>query len=310
MAVISYEEVNQPEANIDQDGNRTCKRTFQVISDDKLDGPNTIATAVPISLWQSYSYGHDTDVYALCKAQDAKVISRVNGDQWLWSYTLTYDSKPLAWGVSGADTLAPPGGSTPTDPQPPSQQQPDLRPWVIRGTGVTSTKALTLDFSSTPKPALNSAKMPFKDGLQTEVSAPSFSITLYRALANWNQSKATLYRNTVNETAKFGYAAGRLRCTKYDWSPFWEFNQYWYQLDLEFQVALDDDWDARILDAGTHTYNSSTNDWKEIRNKLDGKPVTSPVMLNGSGGVLNAATSAPVYLKFRTYVWRDWTNIV
>lgn len=309
MAVVSYQEVRQPEASIDEQGNRTYTRTFQVISDSKDDGPQVVAAAVPISLYQSYSYGSDVDTYAVCKTQNAKVVSKVNDTQYLWNYTLTYDSKPLSWGTASPTSLSPPteDGASPT---PPAHQKPQDRPWQIKGSAKLSTKSLVEDFSDPPRPILNSAKMPFKGGLETEISSPTFSVTLYKKLADWTPSKAFTYHNTVNNTTFLGFPPGQLRNTRYDWQSGWEMGEFFWQLDLEFEVTADEDWDASVLDAGTHTYDSATNNWKEIKDKLTGKPVSSPLMLNGSGQLLNAATEEPVFLVFQNYEWIDWTNIV
>lgn len=307
MAVVSYNEVRQPEGSIDEQGHRTYSRLFHVFSDDPDDGPNTIATGVPVSIYQQYSYGNDVDVYARCKGQSAKVVTRTENGRWMWEYTLQYDTKPIAFGNAVSGSMTPSG-----TPEPPANQAPDARPWVIKGTGVTQTKALVKDRSDDEVAVINSAYMPFKDGLEVEESTDSFSVTLYKAIGSWSPATAREYRNTVNDSVSLGFSEGKLRCTKYDWQSCYEQGAYYWQLDLEFQVR-EPDWDIQVLDAGTHEYDEVDDTYVEIKDKKTGKAISSPVPLDGDGHVLEDLTDPLtdlVYLVFRGYEWKDWTNIV
>ncbi len=113
---------------------------------------------------------------------------------------------------------------------------------------------------------------------------------------SWSASNAASYRNTTNNATWFSNPIGTCRVVKYDAEPVYiSGSKYWkWYLEIHFRT---DGWDRRILDQGTMTKDATTG-LITIKD-ADGNPVTSPVKLNGSGGVL-ADGSAAVYRTFQT----------
>jgi hypothetical protein len=109
---------------------------------------------------------------------------------------------------------------------------------------------------------------------------------------------ADTYRDTVNLATFFGSPPGTVKCksitAKRAWSPNVAGGYYWVVTYLfEFNR---DGWTSRPLDLGFRQLVSGTR--RQII--IDGQPATSPVPLNGSGGVL-APGGTPVFLAFELY---------
>lgn len=120
-----------------------------------------------------------------------------------------------------------------------------------------------------------------------------FTATGY--LSTWTASTAAAMRNCTNNALWYGNAAGTLCIKKFDAEPeMFGTTKYW-KWSLEIH-ARPDGWLRNILDQGTRT-----KDIDGIHAILDddGNQVSTPVKLDGSGGVLADGEDAE-YLPFRT----------
>ena len=161
-----------------------------------------------------------------------------------------------------------------------------------------------VDRDNADNPIQNSAGEPFDPPVTREV----YDLVLrYRDnISAFDPIIAESYIGAINSDAVLGYAAGSVKCTKYTGSEaraavnasYLPTGKY-YVRNLEF-VFRSDSWQRQILDEGFRIATGTDGDGNttyKIMQDEDGKPLSLPVKLDGSGDKLAAAAS-PVFNTF------------
>jgi hypothetical protein len=288
--------------SIDEQGYRTYKREFIVESDgNDDDGPRAVALAVglkyDLGLYSQYDCGgSEVDLWARCKGQ---AVEAVPGQKNIWKFTANYDSKPFDFGVGSTDLNA---GEAPTAA---ANQDPTLRPLMIKSVTIEVEEAMTTDYSTPSKKVRASNGQAFSPPVMRKRYIPGFTITTWLNFAPWNR-KAD-YTGAVNNDTFLGFAPNTLKCSSYEIQSVWEQNLYYYQIDITFLIG-DPDWDVRVLDCGTYEYVSTVMPNEKIKDS-QGNFVTDPVPLDGAGRKL-ALGDPLVYLLFKDSKQRAFANIL
>lgn len=149
----------------------------------------------------------------------------------------------------------------------------------------------------------NSSGEPFDPPLQRPFSDPV--IVIERNVATYNlvfwQPRLYTTNNAIVTIDGQAYATGTLRLRSAKAKRILVGASKYYALRIEIGVRIDG-WNRRVLDQGYREQISSlTNGTPVYKNIVDeqGNPVTSPVPLDGLGGVLKSeapASDPPVYL--------------
>ncbi len=307
MAVIRHNEISRT-GSVDDQNHRTYTRVMQVYTDDKTDGPIEISNAIPIVLWVSYySVEGESDPFALAKSVD---VAPMDGEQFAWTYTVKYDTRPFDQGSianpTAAGGIGPPPGlsaapSTPSAPSPPGGDSPSVRPWSLKY-GVEQTQHAAPSVDRTGKNVRASNGQPYT-GLQYDVAIPFVELTIPRSTCN--RTKPAYYVNTTNNDTFLGYAPGTLRCTGYDITS--QFEQQWgyyFEISLKFQIRPEGH-GTLVLDEGTFWKDGF--DLKKNQDKWS-NPIDGSVLLDGAGGKL--AGGPPVTNSFLFYQSTTYADIL
>ncbi len=330
-----------PEGGINEKGERHYVRSFQVTSSNPLDGAARITRAIPYTLYEAYPFAGEEDPYAILKSVDSRPTDCLG----VWDVTLNYDSAQnrIDRGASqpgkGADgTQQPRPGQTPSEAgQGSNEKSPENRPWVIKWTGVKTTKLLQVDRSpgmaaaveiipvegplanpivvnhpaTKGKPVVNSAGQPFDPPLEVPDWHAVVHITAFFPIANYRNIRK--YLGKVNKSPWMGWPKGCAVCTGYSITSVYEQGKWFWEVQIEVEFN-DEGWNpVKVLDCGTMYIDADIGrEARKLRPIVDpvtGQPVTHPVPLNGFGQPLKAGEPF-VYLKFQGYDEADFRNIL
>jgi hypothetical protein len=73
MAIVSHAELPQRSGSIKSDFKRAYTRVFEVLSDDKADGPRTVVAAIGLGIGSTYAAGNDTDAGSFVNSIDVRL---------------------------------------------------------------------------------------------------------------------------------------------------------------------------------------------------------------------------------------------
>jgi hypothetical protein len=248
---------------------RTYKRTFQIITDNKDIGAKAIRQALPVEIGQTYASrsGTDFDTGSFCNSITVDCRDE-DGKGW----TATADYGPYD------ATTAP--------------QSPIERPIKVSWGFISREKVLDVDADA--KLVRNSAGDPFDPPAVVDEFYPV--LTIQRCEMTNDPALNFLYRSAVNSDPFLGADPGTVRCfpieaeqsKDQDIGWFWTKN-YRFEYDPE-------GWNKPTADLGLRKNVSGV-----ISNILSkGKEVTEPVLLNGTGGE-NPIGADPIFLPFKRY---------
>lgn len=157
----------------------------------------------------------------------------------------------------------------------------------------------------------NSAKDAFDPPLTRKGGALRFSMTKnYESL---NLPFLRTYKNCINSDTWNGFSAGEVRIAAITGNKQIENMRVgettvkvtFWQITFSFEVAetgygRDGTWKAYVLDAGYQYWSDATGGWDVYPiTQRDGTQVSTPAMLNGSGGLGNP--NSPQFLPFNIY---------
>ena len=228
------------------------------------------------------------------------------GDQvGIYNVKITYTSKPFD------------DGNTADDPTETDQSvDPPDRPWVFKLSSVHGTKLLgPKDLAGVD--VVNSAGQPFDPPPELPCSNLQISVTAYKDIS-WNAAAAILtYQDSVNNAAfsmvlnptnTAVFPTATVRCTEYNVQNHSENGEYYWEVNLTLEYRVKPWNPVQILDAGTTYIKSAALPPQPILDAT-GNPVSSPVPLNGAGGVLLAG-AALVYKNFAGYNTANFAAIL
>lgn len=269
-------------AAIAEDGTRTYTQVIEVISDSSSDGPGLAlrAPGVP-SKWDTYAFGSEFDTRAYLMSKE---VDRPDGpDSKRYLITLNYS------------TLN-------------AQQRRWIDHPLDRPAEVSSTfKSITsiCDTDTSGNAIANSAGQVFDPPIEKEDARKILTVT--RNFGSYNGGLS--YMNRTNSDAYLGAAVGTLRITRFDEvRAFEEYGVEGSEIEVEFWVRTvemeyrPEGWHKKPLDVGTK--DSSGNDLL-----INGIPVTTPVLLDGAGAVLNPQTDPPTYADYTVYLTANYASM-
>lgn len=269
-------------ANIAEDGTRTYTQVLYLESDSSSDGPGLAlrATGVP-SKWDTYAFGSEGDTRAYLMS---KSVTRPHGpDAKVYHVTLNY--------------------STLTREQRKWIDHPLDRPAEVSSTFKSITSIADKDTSDAA--IANSSGQVFDPPVEKDDARKVLRVT--RNFGSYNGGLS--YINRTNSDAYLGAAVGTLRVTAFDEvRAFEEYGvegseievEFWIRtVEMEYRPEL---WTKKVLDVGTKDSNG-----KDLL--INGIPVTTPVLLNGSGAVLSPQTGTPTYRSFTVYQTANFASM-
>jgi hypothetical protein len=303
MAVVSVQELfDSREGGADKDGRATYSRTWEVITDDPLDGPKTASAAAGIPA-RGAPYETDTEDDPFALAQDARV-RQSSESPLIWYVTVNYDSR-FDWptGVQPSDAVASSGsGGTVTPPDPGEQDESPLnRPPVWRCTFQQTQEVAEYDFSGDA--IVNAAGLPFDPPVMKDVSHPV--VTLTRNVPTFTLANARLLQDAVNDAAWCGFPERAVKVSGVEFGPKYENGTAFFEVTYQLAVKYPN-WDKKVLNAG---YTEKTGGaWVKIVD-ANGRAPTEPVPLAADGTKLTPA-GTPNFLTFRIAPERDFGTLI
>lgn len=298
MALVNYYVIpDGQKGKINHLGQRYYTSQYLVHVNSTADDAGSVCTYIPTAINDPYP----TDT--TCELRD-KSASRVEGQLYFWVVTEEYSSEPIE---AGNTTESAPGGNG-------QNITPSSRPWLLTMDSEPQTSLPVEDQDNVP--VLNSAGQPFDPPAEVPVYTPILNFSGYKSIASDNLDNVVLYTNALNDDtivlAGRTFPAGQLKCVKYTLVQVWENSSFWWQKNVVLHVHPEGQtWNpTKILDAGTvEKYYDGVAD--QLRNITDptGAPVTTPVLLDGSGAKL-AVGGTPVFLDFNFFREVDFTSIL
>lgn len=273
----------------DPDHNRSYVSIYEVITDDKEDGPITALNAPGIPPYRSqYSWGNDLDNWAF--ANDATAdLRNVDETRKLWTVTVNFSTRPS---FRCGDTKI---------------ENPLSEPIRLGGSFMQFTRPATTDRNGNA--IINSVSEPFIPSIEIDDSRKVLTIqknTAAISLSNWAN-----YSDTVNSGSLWGLSARMVKLNQWRWTV-----QYWgtcfayisneWEFHINYQL-----WNHKPLDAGFRHLpaGASRPNYETIMDSKD-QPRHQPTPLNGSGVIVDlAGGGTPYYWTFEIYAERDFTVI-
>jgi hypothetical protein len=277
------------EVQYNDDGTTNITRTWLVQYSDTDFAPNltTLTNLVSVARWDS----HPDITECVAKRKSVRMT-----DIGLWEITVDYDNK-----------------TTPADKQEAQDktQDPTLKPPIFKFGSVKGTKTVNVD--TVGNAVVNSAGMPFENGLEIPWCHPTIQITTYKN--SFDFTKVSTFVNSINQAAwvvsalPFTFAANTVLCTEYTFSSVFEQNAYYWQVDITLEYDPEGWNPVKILDCGTHTKGEPGGKPQPILSDDGTSGVTSPIPLDGNGEVLDPDAPAE-YLPFVPYTEVDFDELL
>ncbi len=260
----------------DKDG-PTYTLVFKVVM-EAGDGPFAVRSAVGISYGDVYSFGAETDALATAAEISEKPVGTSRTD---WTVTVVFKRAKTEDGGQ-------------------ESENPLTDPVEVEWDYEERQKVIERDVSGNR--ICNSAK----DRYDEIIFVDDFRrlLRIRRNEASFPKSLADALSNKTNAATWNGYAAKQVKLKPIRASRAYNkaIGFYWV-VSYEFQfAAIGEDWKRYILDAGLNEIVSGT----KRQMKLDGKPTTVPLALNGSGVQL-ATAGTPVYNSYELIGTADFS---
>lgn len=282
MAIVSVREVaSGRDGSLNNKGERSYSRTFQVVTSDPLDGPLLVRTAAGIPQRGSiYATATEFDPGAKVKtvnpAQDAD-------NPKVWTVRVEYDSV--------------------TEDKP---ENPLDRPAEITWSAAPYSRVVWRDVDG--KAILNSAGSYFDPPLEVDDSRPV--LTIVRNEATYNPAVAIDYQDAINSDSWLGFAPRQAKVAKIEASSAIENDVFYWRVVREFHFRRET-WAMSVLDQGRY---EKRNDkpvpikvYTENGTAIPNSHVTDPVPLDGAGlRLTNPGPDTAKFLTFKVYKERPF----
>lgn len=289
MAIVStVEMLGMRTGSIDASWRRSYRRAWRVTTDSVYTGALAIRQAIPVSLGKRYEMvddggvvvEHDNFAFAI------KIDVAIEGgaeDDLSWVVTVDY------------------GAYDPTQFPENPLNQPIKISWGLNRFERVVEETIE-DKDGNTQAILNSAGDYFDPPVTCDDSRPTLRII--RNEKSFDAKYADAWKDTLNKKTFFGFDPGTVKMTMptgdLEYNPVCGF---FYPVTYEFEINPDG-WRKKILDQGMRTADANTGDISPCVDK-DGNPVTTPVLLDGSGGQLQSGDD-PFYMEFDIYNEADF----
>ena len=269
MAVVSVNYLSSSSSTEQDDrGRPTSKatRVYRVVLNSRTDGARVAETAAGVpttgSVWESLA----------CKSVSA---SATDDSQLVWDVSAEYTSD--AW---------PEDGQSGTSIMSPLARQP-----LISWDGQYVSEPVNEDALGVA--IQNSANDPFDPGLEEDF--PIRVLTIVKNYPAYDDNDYAPAINTINTDTFMGIAPGQLRLFNVQAAEQYESLTRYWAVTFTFHRRVGG-WLRRVIDQGFH-YLDGTERKRIVDAALE--PVSTPVFLDGSGGVLDPGDTA-VAISFQT----------
>lgn len=167
------------------------------------------------------------------------------------------------------------------------------------------------DYSNNP--LTNSSDEPF----DPPTTRPVYDLVFryQRNEESYNLLTVADFQDSINGGVFLGFPAHHVKCVKIAGQQARAANTIYYVVNYEFVIRVDatDTWIRRFIDEGFRTKAIGSDGEAEYTSikDVEGKPITSPVLLDGTGQKLETGNS-PVFLTYDLVKERDFSllNIV
>jgi hypothetical protein len=279
MSVSSVQAVAS-DSNRQEDFHRTYTIKFRVITDDVLDGPNTVldGNGVP-RLGDSYAFGNDTDGNATARTFAVKLMTEKDSRR-LWEVTVSYSTQG---GTSDKQSGGNGSGSSPID-----------WGWRVSGSFFSHMRAPTKDRNG--RALVNLVQEPFLP--PPEIDDPQLTIVLEKNHPTFSISTWANARGKVNSVAIWGLERRQLKLRAWPFQVHWVSQSFAYTSSrLEFQVNTNPGFYYEPLNCGFRELVGFDEDGKAkyaVARSDDWVPLSRPRLLDEVGQFANDAAD-PVF---------------
>lgn len=284
MAILSVDEVFEGRSGkMDRMWARAYSRTWRVITDSPYDGAMAVRNAIPVGIGAAYvvrDAGGSTILEQDLQSFALEVAAAVEGtadDGCSWLVTVQY-------GPYDANTFP----ANPID-------HPLKISWGFAKYEKVVDETIPDPVTTKTKAIVNSAGDYFDPPPTMDDSRPVLRIV--RNEQTYSPTLALSWKDTINTDVWNGFAARTVKCGEIPAELRW--NQecgYYYEVTYEFEINPSG-WKKEVLDQGLRKLVSGA---QQAITDSKGQPVTSPVLLDGSGAPL-ASGADPVFLQFSIY---------
>jgi len=250
----------------DQDGHRTYRVRWQVVSNSSGDGPAAVMTTpglpLPGTIW---SLDNDIDMWAWCRP-DMDIRPRHTSEpNYYWDVEQTFSTKPPDLGKPGT----PGGRGEPITCSGSTIQNPLLEPPRISGTFAKYTREITHDIFN--RPIRSSSHEPLRGAaLEFDEARPTVNIEMNFPFLNQLIFQAI---NHINLGPMWGCPARTIKCANITWERKYYGSCFrYYTLRFEFEINYET-WDRWAQDEGSRVlngkWNATRSEWLTV--KIGGK---------------------------------------
>ena len=294
MSIISVKELyGNRSGGLDNLYHRTYTRQFEVSTSDPKVGWVAVriasdpSTGLTIPIIGAFYTNGVSIVDPLYEFDHGSFVNSLAG---------TMDGTPTDWIVTAEYS-----------PWPAGQFDSNPTSWKIRVRFGGERLDKVVDFDKSGVPIKNSAGDRFGDPVVIDDSLRTMVITRNELVSTYDPEVSAKYSNTINNATWNSFATNRCKFGIIETSEeqFDSNNQVWYYT-VTYPVSVERTgkvWTKKLLDQGYNILVSGTPTPYMVK----GQPVSDPVALNGSGGVLGSGS--PVTLEFDVYDDVDWTPL-
>jgi hypothetical protein len=275
MGVILVQEIwSGRQGSQRENSHREYTRVFRVHTNSPHTASSEVRGALGVpSRWDIYAPpSGEADPDALCMRLQAKHDQE---DPYTWLVTAEYTT-----------------------------DNPITKPPVIRWKTVRFTKPFVKTVGDLP--VQNSAKQPFDP--PHEIEDFRLSLTIARNEIVFDPHLVRPYLGSINREPFWGFAENLVRLSNISAEKIGELDEQYWVVTYEFEIRPDETWTVRLLDRGYYLFNSASGKADKPVVDMFGKPMSSPALLDGSGGQL-AYTGTPVFLEFDAYPDMDFAEL-
>jgi hypothetical protein len=277
MSVIEVSELYARSGSIGEDWKRTYSRQWQIITDDKRDGPVTVLAALPVRRGNAFESGNDVDVGAYCNSISVSCTG-IDGKQW----EASAEYGPFDSNVVPANPIE--------------------RPIDISWGFDQFQRVAERDVDDVA--VLNSAGDPYDPPAMIDDSRSVLTIT--RNESTYNDELAADFKDTVNLDVFWGKAPGTVKVMMISAQIKRDSDIGWYWV-VTYQFHINKSgWIQPILDIGMRQLKVGGTAYEPIN--VNGVPISAPAKLDGEGRAL-APGEEPVFLDFTLYEEREFASL-
>jgi hypothetical protein len=309
MAIVGSARPIESTLEVDDQFHRTYTSVYEVLTNDRTDGPGLILQASGIPAHGSaYVWQNSFDDYAFCTRYSVSFPS-LGQTMKKWMVRVTHETPKDS--KSGGRNTRQPSSSDPVN----GRQSPTDEPWEVSGTFSQFRRAVTKDKDNTPLE--NTVEEPFVPAIEIDDSRKI--LTLRKNLPTISLETWVDYSDSVNSNAIWGLQPRQVKLNQWRWQVRFYGPGYAYvENEWEFHISWDRNqagdmigWTHEILNEGYRQLVNAASNNPEVRYEeitIKDQPLSKPALLD-SDGVLMQHGATPYYNQFKIYKERDFASL-